>query len=381
MKRTRYPGVKQLGPQQFVLRVKTRCPKTGRLKDTERRVTAPDVVAAAELRSGLLRELRHDSGEPRARATVRAFARSWLASKLPALKPSTADRYARSLDLHVLPALGDYYLDAVTHADVVRWRDGLAGEPTSKNGHLRVVRNLFRDAAALGHVDRDPTLRVPAFREAAPSEEHWLTGPELAAILAAAREHEPAWHPIILTIAATGARFGEASALRWDDVDFERGAITIRRAQWKGDVDTTKTETSRVVPLLPELAEVLRAHRRRLVELQAPGLADGWCFPSQVGTLLSSAAVRTALRRAAARAVPAREELTLHDLRRTFNNAVRRVASGEVVRSMTGHATERMTEHYSHVDLSEKRAAVLRAVEGWSPIRSGNFGGNSDAED
>jgi hypothetical protein len=41
--------------------------------------------------------------------------------------------------------------------------------------------------------------------------------------------------------------------------------------------------------------------------------------------------------------------IPVHGFRRTFNNLPRQVASGEVVRSMTGHVTERMTEHYSHV--------------------------------
>ena len=32
-----------------------------------------------------------------------------------------------------------------------------------------------------------------------------------------------------------------------------------------------------------------------------------------------------------------------------MNNLLRQVAQGEVVRAVTGHVTERMTEHYSHV--------------------------------
>jgi len=43
------------------------------------------------------------------------------------------------------------------------------------------------------------------------------------------------------------------------------------------------------------------------------------------------------------------------------------MASGEVARAITGHVTQRMTEHYSHVDVGEKRAAVegmLKLVKG-----------------
>jgi hypothetical protein len=53
----------------------------------------------------------------------------------------------------------------------------------------------------------------------------------------------------------------------------------------------------------------------------------------------------------------------VHGFRRTFNNLMRQVSEDKVVlRSMTGHATEEMTEHYSHVGLREKHAAVAELM-------------------
>jgi hypothetical protein len=63
------------------------------------------------------------------------------------------------------------------------------------------------------------------------------------------------------------------------------------------------------------------------------------------------------------------KRFTIHGFRRTFNNLRRQATSGEVVRSMTGHVTERMTEHYSHVGADEKRAAVRLAL---SPLAQGS---------
>jgi hypothetical protein len=45
-----------------------------------------------------------------------------------------------------------------------------------------------------------------------------------------------------------------------------------------------------------------------------------------------------------------------------------------VARAITGHVTERMTEHYSHVDTGEKKAAVegmLRLVRSGAADTSG----------
>jgi hypothetical protein len=42
-----------------------------------------------------------------------------------------------------------------------------------------------------------------------------------------------------------------------------------------------------------------------------------------------------------------------------------------VTRAITGHVTEAMTEHYSHVDASEKRAAAERMM---TLVRGANQG-------
>lgn len=81
------------------------------------------------------------------------------------------------------------------------------------------------------------------------------------------------------------ARSGEVSAWKWDDIDEARGVIRIRRSHWRGKVTTTKTDSVRTVPLVPELAEALRDHRKMLLARQAKGFADGWVFPRNAGTL------------------------------------------------------------------------------------------------
>lgn len=63
---------------------------------------------------------------------------------------------------------------------------------------------------------------------------------------------------------------------------------------------------------------------------------------------------------------PMRRDLPLRhqrlETRVGFNNLIRRVAERVVVRSMTGHASEDMTDYYSWVDAEEKRTAVASVV-------------------
>src|SRR5690606_23263448 len=109
----------------------------------------------------------------------------------------------------------------------------------------------------------------------------------------------------------TGARVGECTALKWDDMaegnGDAMGTILVRRSHWRGRVRaTTKTNTWRRVPLPKELAAILSDHRRELLARQARGterqregarrgLDAGWVFPSRKGTPTLPSVVRNAL--------------------------------------------------------------------------------------
>ena len=117
----------------------------------------------------------------------------------------------------------------------------------------------------------------------------------------------------------------------------------------------TKTGNVRTVPLTAELAEVLRDHGR------TAGGAAGWVFANGDGGLLGPCALRFPLRRVLVRA-GITKRVSVHGLRRTFNNLSRQVAGVIVTRASTGHVTEEMTEHYSHVDRAEKLRAADQVV-------------------
>jgi integrase len=74
------------------------------------------------------------------------------------------------------------------------------------------------------------------------------------------------WWPLIATMAWTGLRFGEATALEWRDLDEQEGILRIRRAQWRGIVGHPKAKASKRKLALPDdLRELLRTHRQNLI--------------------------------------------------------------------------------------------------------------------
>jgi integrase len=71
---------------------------------------------------------------------------------------------------------------------------------------------------------------------------------------------------VLVLIAATGLRKGEALALRWDRVDLDAGTVkvaaTISRINQKLVISEPKTDRSRrTVPLPPAVVAMLRKHR------------------------------------------------------------------------------------------------------------------------
>jgi integrase len=129
---------------------------------------------------------------------------------------------------------------------------------------IRLTAELGRRHAPFeeGLIDRNPTIGVRVRRFAAAGDEQEkakaLTPAELHAIL----EVIPPAHELLFSfLARTGLRVSEALALRWADVEGER--IHVRRRFYKGEFAPPKSKHGRrSVPIVPELARDLWAHRK-----------------------------------------------------------------------------------------------------------------------
>lgn len=105
---------------------------------------------------------------------------------------------------------------------------------------------------------------------------------------------------------------------------------------------TRKKQAPQQYPVVPELAEVLRSHRRQLFVDQSPGLAEGWMFPSNAGTLRAPGSLDKACEQCRAKA-EIEKRFTVHGLRYRFTDLVRLANVDAVVRrALTGHVTEEM---------------------------------------
>jgi len=388
---TRYPGVFRIDQAKYWIRAKVVDPRTGKHKEIDRILEGVTAHEAAQKRDLLINEVKFPV-ELTQKARVGEFAQSWMKSKALKLDSSTVRTYADALENHVLPALGDFYYDALTSQDVQRWIDGALtrGWTSEKRGSkrdskatrraytrdtvsgwFRVFRTMTRDAMATLRLERDPTLRI-AFPEASTDDEvsNALSAEELSAFLDAMKVDYPQHYPLVVMLAYTGLRFCHASALHWEDWDETKCVLRISRKNVRGKLGsvTRKKRAPKEYPVLPELAEILKMHRERLeaAAKENPDLTKkGYMFPSSVGTLRTPNSLDRAWGKCLTKAKILRR-FTVHGLRYTFTDLVRLANVDAVVRrALTGHVTEEMQRHYSTVGIDEKRAAirgVLRLV-------------------
>jgi integrase len=394
-RKTRFPGIEEVSDRTYRIRTRVVDPRTGKMKEIDR-VRECTERKALLLQAEWREQMMQETGEPAQRVRLRDFATSWLRGKLNVLLPPTIDKYTRALDdhLHVSvgdqPALGDFYLDALRHDDIVTWRDAKKAKgyrALTVNGWLRLIKTLMADATALHRLPVDPAARVEMLpvddTRITADDPNCLSAEEMGRFLAAMKERCPQHYALTFALFSTGARLSQVTALKWEDIDFEAGTIRFRRRRWnhevysgvKGPQASSRTRIHEVA-LVDELAEVLQEHRQRLLAIQHQGLGERWVFPSDTGAPHHNTILRKPFLDVLAH-LNIRRRFTPHGLRRTVNNLTRKVAGSVVAKAVIGHATEAMHEHYSHVDLAEKRQAMKKVVELVQSRGRGGSGGGS----
>lgn len=171
---------------------------------------------------------RGDWTDPqRARVTVGDWSAAWMRAQAPALKPKTRAGYESLLRTRVLPAWRDVPLAGVGHGAVAGWVAGLAADVSASRTRqaYHLLTGLLDAAVRDGRLSKNPARavdlpRLPR-REIRPLRHH-----QLAALAGAAGPYRP----LILLLAYTGLRWGEAAGLRVRRVDFLRRRIEVAEA-------------------------------------------------------------------------------------------------------------------------------------------------------
>ena len=284
----------------------------------------------------------------------------------------TLDLYRSQLRRHLLPRLGRRRLMLITADDVVRVTreleaDGLS--PWTIKRILGALSCVFTFALRRGYVATHPFHRLERDERPHPlrCDQRVLTRTELARLFAACPRR---YRPLLLTGAYTGMRLSEVLGLSWGDIDFPAGVVHARHQLARGRRGAPprrippKTRASvREIPLLPQLAAVLRQHKRG----SRFTTGSDYVFATANGTpFLHHNVSKRVLRRAATDAGLDRPDrrVRFHDLRHTFASHLIIDIRLDVVQvsRMLGHARTSMTlDTYTHLFDAARHGADVRA--------------------
>ena len=160
----------------------------------------------------------------------RNLSEEWMLSMRYAVKLSTYACYETLLDTHILPEFGDMPLKYISSASVYSFSEKLKQQglsPRTIKNLLILFHSILRYGEKQGYLNlsqlefRYPKINTSPFQLI--SHEH-LT--KLITVLSA----EDSEFPIgILLCIYTGIRVGELSGIRWEDIDFDKKLLHIRR--------------------------------------------------------------------------------------------------------------------------------------------------------
>jgi excisionase family DNA binding protein len=214
-----------------------------------------------------------------------------------------------------------------------RLNEGVAKITT--NREVALLKKMFSMAIDDGYLEQNPAKKIKLYSELDTVRDRVLSDEEEPKLFSELAEH---MKPFILSALHTGMRRGELFKLKWCNVDFDKQIIKV---------EETKSKKVRFIPINSVLFD-------ELLKLKAMEGKEQRVFPFKN--------VRTAFEKACKRA--GLEDLTFHDLRRTFGTRLlERGVDIVTISKLYGHSSVLVTQRYLHPKDTLSKEAVELLVE------------------
>lgn len=274
------------------------------------------------------------------------------------LRPLTLAAYEDALKQFsqwVRVTCSDRSPDLVTARDVLAYlahlREARGNGDSAVNRVVVVLRGFYGAMVAMGHLDHsaNPLIGFPSIKAVPRKLPVALDAEQVTRLLAEPKADTVIGlrdRALLALLYGTGIRATERASLRSGQVDLTRLTINVRG----------KGGHERVIPLNPQLAEVLRAY----AQARGPALPTAPFFRSRFGRPLSRGGVYERVRTWGQRSrvgIP----LSPHRMRHTFATHLVRAGVGLVtIRDLLGHRQITSTQIYLHVTAKDLRSAAAR---------------------
>lgn len=293
------------------------------------------------------------------------------------LSKKTYSDYLIVAEKRLIPYFGSMLIHNITSLDIIDWKQSLQrkdGQPkelsrNSIGNWERTMSAILGKAYSWGFIDENPCKRVRKSSNYNPDVEALqLSDVQKLHCKLPEYPHEPAKVFVMLGL-VTGERIEELLGTEWQDIDFQRGTISVRRTSQyipgKGMVEgKPKSKSSyRIIPLdkgiLAELQKYRDWQSNRIEELgdlyEGKKGDEARLFTTETGKPVFDSTVRKWLSKVLKWAgVP---RITCHGLRHSFASIL--VANGVdaiTVAALLGHSSPALV-YNTYANLQEKQKA------------------------
>lgn len=378
-----YPGVKPFKKNGATYyRARFTDPLTGK----QREVCAKTAEEAHKRKMDILAQITTGCYVPPSKMRMSDYMKDWLERKKPEIEHGTWVSYDSINRLYITPQLGRVYMSKIRRATFQNFIDDLTKKGSAGKGKSLSASYIHNIAGTLSAAMTDAfrdELIAKNFAEKLRLPK--ITHEKPVAMQDDARkafENAIADSPykIIFTIMLeAGLRVSEALGLKWDNVDFDTGHLTIdgqlERKRGKESVRQRKEETkshrtrTTFIPLYVMSMLRQEATRQKENRLQAGKLWQndaGLIFTRPDGSPIPHTTVENAYRKI--RKQIGHPEFVTHTLRKThITNEIRAGASAEAVADSVGHSNPEVTRRFyidtSAYDDTKQAAAQRRQAE------------------
>ena len=263
------------------------------------------------------------------------------------LKPHTKrpDKMQWHYDFYLKRRIGNKKVSEITrllvskiHTDI-----GTNNGPPTANRVLALIKAMFNKALEWGVLDiPNPAHYVKKYREV--PRDRLLTLDELKRLVEAiVAEENSAVRDFFLILILTGVRRGNASSMRWQDLNLDAGL-------WR--IPDTKIGEPLTIPLAPQVVQILNVRRKVSLGVHVfPGTGKSGHFEEP------KRAWARILKRAEI------ENLRVHDLRHAFGSYMAMSGANQfLIRDAMGHKTIQSSSRYVQNSIESIRSAIERSV-------------------
>jgi len=313
------------------------------------------------------------NASPLASPSVAEYMTRWLGQKKSEVRPITLRHYEDTISEFAkwLGSRAAEPMHGIHLQEIAAWRDQVAARSTASTANLKlkILRIMFMAAWRDGIILDNPPAKLKLLKTQ-PSIRRGFSPSELQALLKVVAGE---WRGMVLLGLYTGQRLRDIATLTWAQIDAENRTIRFL---------TSKTSRRQMIPMVPVVSSYL-------AELPSSDDPTAAVFPSAAAIVRRNRATSAlsgaffgilvsaglAQKRSDAgsndggqgRSGRRRQnELCFHSLRHSATTLLKMSGATEaVVRDIIGHESAVVSQHYTHVGIGDRRAALdkLAAID------------------